>query len=264
MPSSVRLSPSEIAQRHKGGKCFKCDELFTPDHRKHCKQLFTIEIMDEEEANGLHPMTEEPTISLHALTGIQPRTSRTMALMVDANGTRLLTLFNFSSTHNFIDNAAASRACVILAAWHDLCITVTNGDKLPPSGCCRKMAISVHDENFPIDCFGLPLGSYDMVLGVQWMESLGPILWDFRRGTLAFVRNNHWVNWSAAAAGSTPTPPPLLLAMDSELMDELLQEFTPLFQEPTRLPPARSRAHRIHLLPDTAPIAVRQYRYAHA
>jgi hypothetical protein len=76
----------------------------------------------------------------------------------------------------------ASQACVILAERHGLCVTITNGEKLPSSGCCRNMAISVHGENFHINCFGLPLGSYDMVLGVQWLESLGPILWDFCRG----------------------------------------------------------------------------------
>jgi hypothetical protein len=61
-----RRAPS--TNRHTHGKCFKCDELSTPNH---CKQLFTIEVVDEE-VNGLSPMTEEPTISLHALTGIQP------------------------------------------------------------------------------------------------------------------------------------------------------------------------------------------------
>jgi hypothetical protein len=51
--------------------------------------------------------------------------------------------------------------------------------------------------------------------------------------------------------------------MESKLMGELLQEFAPLFQEPTGLPSAWSRTHRIHLLPGTAPVAVRPYRYAH-
>jgi hypothetical protein len=83
--TSIRLSPSEIAWRRKDDKCFKCDEFFTPDHCKHCKQLFTIVVMDEEEADDLSPTTEEPTISLHALTGIQPRASRKMTLVVTVN-----------------------------------------------------------------------------------------------------------------------------------------------------------------------------------
>jgi hypothetical protein len=136
------------------------------DHRKHCKQVFIIEVVDEDEVDGLSPTTDEPTISLHMLTGIQPRASRTMTLLVDINGTQLVALLDFGSTHNFIDNATASRACVILAERHCLCVAVANGDKLPTFGCFRNMAIAVHSENFRIDRYGLPLGSYDMVLGV--------------------------------------------------------------------------------------------------
>jgi hypothetical protein len=46
---------------------------------------------------------------------------------------------------------------------------------------------------FHNDCFSLRLGSFDIVLGVQWWESLGPILWDFEKRTMAFVRNGHQV-----------------------------------------------------------------------
>jgi hypothetical protein len=52
--------------------------------------------------------------------------------------------------------------------------------------------------------------------------------------------------------------------MEKQLMDELLQEFSPLFQEPTGLPLDQSRAHRIHLLPGTAPVVMRPYHYTHA
>jgi hypothetical protein len=34
------------------------------------------------------------------------------------------------------------------------------------------MEIAVHGEPFRIDSYSLPLGSYDMVLGIQWLESL--------------------------------------------------------------------------------------------
>jgi hypothetical protein len=34
-----------------------------------------------------------------------------------------------------------------------------------------------------------------------------------------------------------------------------------IFEEPQGLPPARSYDHRIHHLPNTAPIAMRPYRY---
>ena len=52
-------------------------------------------------------------------------------------------------------------------------------------------------------------------------------------------------------------------SVDSQqpLLDRLLQQHSTIFEEPQGLPPARPYDHRIHLLPDTAPVAVRPYRY---
>jgi hypothetical protein len=217
--------------------------------------LFIIEVVDEED-DGLSPTDGEPTISIHALTGIQPRTSRTMTIMVAINNAHLLALLDFGSTHNFIDSTMAFRAGVVLARLSSMCVVVTNSDKLLAFGSCRNMEFVVHGEHFQIDCYNLSLGSYDKVLGVQWLESLEPILWDFRRGTLVFVHNGHCVLWIAATSGSMTTMPPSLLSAKGELMEEMLHEFSPLFQEPTGLPLAWNRTHHIHLLPGMTSIVV--------
>jgi hypothetical protein len=220
--------------------------------------------MDEEEEDELFPTDGESAISIHALTGIQSRTCCTTAILVSINGAHLIALLDSGSTHNFIDNTTASRAGVTLVRLSSLHAVVANGDKLVSSGCCHNMEIMVHGEHSRIDCYDLLLGSFDMVLGVQWLESLRPILWDFWRGTMAFVCNGHRVLWTAAASDSIPPPPLSLLSTTGELMDELLQEFSPLLQEPSGLPPSQNRTHNIHLLPRTAPIAVRSYCYTHA
>jgi hypothetical protein len=53
------------------------------------------------------------------------------------------------------------------------------------------LRIDVGTESFAIDCYELEITSYEMVLGVQWLESLGPILWDFGRRMMAFIWNGH-------------------------------------------------------------------------
>jgi hypothetical protein len=124
------------------------------------------------------------------LTGIRPRSSRTMKLAIDANGVRLTALLDFGSTHNFLDLEVAERAGIQWGHHAGIHITVANGDRVHSPGCCRNMQIAILGEIF-IDCYGLALGSYEMVLGDQWLESLGPILWDFGRWVLQFVRNGH-------------------------------------------------------------------------
>jgi hypothetical protein len=49
----------------------------------------------------------------------------------------------------------------------------------------------------------------------------------------------------------------------TDVLAELLHHFSPLFAEPTGLPPGRHRCHQIRLLPGTPPVVVRPYRYGH-
>jgi hypothetical protein len=46
-----------------------------------------------------------------------------------------------------------------------------------------------------------------------------------------------------------------------DIMAALLVEFDDVFSTPTGLLPPRRHNHRIHLLPDTVPVAVRPYCY---
>ena len=46
------------------------------------------------------------------------------------------------------------------------------------------------------------------------------------------------------------------------LLEQLLLQHGAIFDDPRGLPPARPYDHRIHLLPGTAPVAVRPYRYS--
>lgn len=46
-------------------------------------------------------------------------------------------------------------------------------------------------------------------------------------------------------------------------LEELLTEFTDIFQEPKELPPTRSHDHCIPLKSDSEPTNVRPYRYPH-
>jgi hypothetical protein len=92
---------------------------------------------------------------------------------------------------------------------------------------------------------------------------LGPILWDFDDLCMAFTRGGHRVFWRGIGSTRYDVQSTRLYAMDAEkpLLDTLLASFDDVFADPQGLPPPRPCDHRIHLLPNTAPVAVRPYRY---
>jgi hypothetical protein len=123
-----------------------------------------------------------------------------MQVMVVINDVHLSALLDSESMHNFVDSvAAAARVGLLLTKQTGLRVAVANGDKVYNPSCCRYLRITIGGEPFPIDCYSLDLSSFDMVLGVRWLESLGPILWHFSKCTIAFVWNGHRVLWTMAS-----------------------------------------------------------------
>jgi hypothetical protein len=137
-------------------------------------------------------------------------------------------------------------------------VTVANGDRVASVGICRDVHIFI-DEEFITDLFIIPLGDYDMVLGVQWLRTLGPILWDFEQFHMSCWHDDHLVRWQGTTAHQSWKVTNSIAAQD--LLNLLLVEFADVFTTPTGLLPPRRHNHCIHLLPDTAPVAVRPYRY---
>lgn len=76
-------------------ECYYCSEKYTPDHKCAGKGVFLIELEDEEEG-----LSEDVSISLHALTGID--ICNTMKLPVVVNEVSLVALVDSGSTHMFI------------------------------------------------------------------------------------------------------------------------------------------------------------------
>ncbi|KAD5960470.1 hypothetical protein E3N88_11942 [Mikania micrantha] len=136
-------------------------------------------------------------------------------------------------------------------------------------------------------------GDLDLILGVEWLQSLGEVTHDWKNAWMKFV----YLDKPVVLQGLNPHHPQpaalqQLLSLEERLpaedMDKqgmqlplslcaaprvllksqrtqlhgLLQQFVALFQAPFGLPPKRPHDHRIPLTIDT-PVAVRPYRYPH-
>lgn len=175
-----RLTPAELAERRKQGLCYNCDEKFVRGHR--CARLFYIEYddmaddLDDDSADK--DEDTEPHISLNAISGVDG--ANTMHLATRLADEQVVALVDSGSTHNFIHADPAFRLGIPLSLVRDgVRVVVANGDRLTSPGIARGLNLRVADEVFDVDCYALHLRCVNIILGTQWLRTLGPILWDF-------------------------------------------------------------------------------------
>ena len=150
---------------------------------------------------------------------------------------------------------------------------------------------------FTTDVLLLPLGNCDMVLGIQWLETLGAIQWNFKTLTMDFKLNGRRYvlrggqsNQSVAEVSekemdklitneegiqlfcikvNTEGHSGLLTMVGSDdnsqaiphFIKSFIDDHSEVFAEPTTLPPMRSHNQQIILSNGASPVNCRPYRH---
>jgi len=140
--------------------------------------------LEEGEEDPLGDDISNLEISLHALTGLGHAISMMLPVMIA--GVPLKALVDTGSTPTFIHTEVANRLGLSVSSRDGLSVLVANGDRVRSPGVCLATEVIIYEEPFSIDCVALDLGGFDLVLGVQWLRSLGPIVWDFDALSMAF------------------------------------------------------------------------------
>ncbi|WKA00247.1 hypothetical protein VitviT2T_018626 [Vitis vinifera] len=295
-----RLSWDEMQKRRAQGLCFNCNERFTPGHKCQAPQLMLLEgcIQEDEtpeEMGGVNTTREiseiqeddngkEPEITLHALTGwIVPRTMRIKAII---GAHEVVALIDSGSTHNFISDRVAETLRLPVKPTTPFTVRVANGERLSCKGKYEKLTVNLQGNEFHLDFFSVPLNGLDMVLGIQWLETLGSVVCDWKKRTMDFI----WEQQPKKLQG-IEIPPiqdttlqgftkdfrqrqavfALYVQLEGQQNNEelssdmqaLLEEYSDVFAAPTKLPPTREIDHKIPLKDGTEAINVRPYRYAY-
>jgi len=131
---------------------------------------------------------------------------------------------------------------------------------------------SVQGYSFTTDLKLLPLSSYDMILGLDWMSHFSPMQVDWSQQWICIPYQGQsvylWGNMAALPAGSVLQLSIVLETLQpqhssvSPVVQPLLDEFAHLFTPPLGLPLSRDCDHSIPLIAGAQPIFVRPYRYA--
>ncbi|KAF8392867.1 hypothetical protein HHK36_021106 [Tetracentron sinense] len=243
-----------------------------------------IEIMEKGEGTTIeeHPQ-EEPLISVHALAGFV--SYQTMRVRGKIKQRVVTILIDSGSTHNFLDPSVAKQTGCSIQQTNPLWVTIANGSKISSTTMCQQLEWLMHGTPFETDFHLLSLGGCDMVLGVQWLTTLGPIIWDFTNlrmefhskgkrhvlrgattGAIKVIEVSHMQKALTKTKQAVVAQLFVVQAMTEEVITEstimsLLNNYSDVFSEPAGLPPQRTHDHHIPLKPGSNPANLRPYRY---
>jgi hypothetical protein len=184
------------------------------------------------------------------------------------------------SSSSFINVKLSSSLSGFSELQHPIKVQVANGQVLQCSSVLPAAEWSIQGTVFVSDLRVLHLPYYDMIIGMDWLESHSPMKVDWL---------NKWVIIShegkpAHLQGLQPTMPELSMVEVFMIQEEtqpelttcyvqrvlpgavqqLLKSFEHLFAEPQGSPPNRSCDHSISLVEGAQPVSVRPYRLSPA
>ncbi|XP_042021153.1 uncharacterized protein LOC121768675 [Salvia splendens] len=296
-PPRIRVSQAERAERARLGLCYFCPEKWVIGHV--CKQRLLC-YADETEEDDVIDLEQPPAdecpdaevAHIHAM--YEGRRSRPLKVIGTIQDREVSILIDTGSDRDFMHPQIAESLHLPLSPIRPFRVIVGNGEALLCSHISKQTKLDVQGTSFVVDLHILPVHGPDVILGMDWLESLGPITADFADKKLTFAQGDRRV----VLKGILPAPRRVTLHMLSSLVPsrdvldvfelllldqdtgqseqaagedfpgdlppeilEVLTRFRPIFSLPVGMPPKRAFDHRVHLLPGTKPVNVRPYRY---
>jgi len=148
-----------VKRRKKGNK--KCQKKRIYSRKKR---------LDKEEMN--------PTIYCNALARIT--TPQAIKIEGHIKKKKLIVLIDSGSTHNFIHCKIAKELNCFLYLAPECQVMVASGDTINCFGKCHNIKLSMGEYVLNSPMLSIPMGGDDVVLGVQWLQSLGTIAFNFQ------------------------------------------------------------------------------------
>jgi len=95
-------------------------------------------------------------------------------------------LIDLGSTHNFIHCKIAKELNCFLYPALECQVMVSNGGTINCSGKCHNINLYMGGYVFSSPMISIPIGGANVVLGVQWLQYLGTIAFNFQELFLNF------------------------------------------------------------------------------
>ena len=270
---------SELRQyRRAQGLCDRCAEKWFRGHK--CPPQIQLHVMQELwdafELDEIEQSPDEPSeqlllaLSHDAHKGLAG--SRTIQFQGCVHGIPVVVLVDSGSSASFLAAAIASKLPHLPRSPLQANVKIANGHLMQCTSALLQCQFSLYGHSFQHDLRILPLDSYDLILGMDWLELYSPmhVHWPAKwislsyagtsivlhgltvRTTVDMVFQLVTSDYPESSGSDSPLPPDI---------EALLAEFPAVFSTPSGLPPARPCDHIIPLVNGATPVNIRAYRY---
>jgi hypothetical protein len=195
-----------MVERQLKGLYYNCDDKYFPGHKCKEQNIFMAISKDiQEEDDDTPPVPEspeifdiippsdppevEPIISLNALTRFS--SPQTLKLIGYIKQRKVIILVDSGITHNFIHRRIAQETHCYIHAVNNFQIMIANGGSMKCGGRCENVRLQIGNYHLKSHMFVIDMGGCDIVLGADWLRTLGPILMDFQNLTMQFDQGGH-------------------------------------------------------------------------
>jgi carbamoylphosphate synthase small subunit len=158
------------------------------------KKLFYIDCEEEEEQEQEQEQEQEPsqdenvdaisseeltpTITCNALARIN--TPQTLKIEGYIKNKKVIVLIDSGNTHNFIHYKLAKALNCFVYPAPEFQVMIADGGTINCSGKCNKINLTMGKYIMNSAMIAIPMGGVDVVLGIQWLQSLGTMTFNFQ------------------------------------------------------------------------------------
>jgi hypothetical protein len=237
--------------------CFSCQEPWVPGHRCAGKaKAHYIEVFSdsgEDEETGEQGQEEDPPMAeaeqasmekqgtIASLSGI-PR-FHTFRMRGGVQGHRVTVLVDGGASHNFIDASLVERKGITTEAFEGFSVIIQGENTLNCTRYVPRMTLSLGNYTITDDFFVVKVPDTNVVLGVQWLYSLGKYSTNYQTMEMEFQGQD---GKRVVLRGMNTYPPKVVTAKNMEAVmrqDDIawVAEFQILVQKPKGREPNFSR-----------------------
>jgi hypothetical protein len=269
------------AYRRALGLCFKCAGKWSKDHRCPPEVLMAVEALwldfDDDEIAPVEDVPERSdeqlcmAVSKAAFQGAAPTRAILFQGFVQDCPVRIL--IDSGSSASFLSASLVQQLSAVPLVFTPSQVQVAGGGLLHSPGILKDVQWTVDQCHFQSDFRVLQLSSYDVIIGMDWLEAHSPMQVHWCQKWLAIPYHGQFVllqglnsvspshlylQICAVQDVSSDLQQPVVLPTE---IQSLLDQYQHLFEPPTELPPSRACNHRIPLIPGAQPVFTRPYRY---